>query len=98
MLIFVRFLLHALLYKYGDNLSDLNGEFRRGIVHRLDRNTSGLIMIAKQKIHEALYGNWGDFTFTVLEQVDKDKLSEREKFYIDLYESNVYGYNLKKGG
>lgn len=54
--------------------------------------------VAKQKIHEALYGNWGDFTFTVLEQVDKDKLSEREKFYIDLYESNVYGYNLKKGG
>lgn len=54
--------------------------------------------VSKQKIHEALYGNWGDFTFTVLEQVDKAKLSEREKFYIDLYESNVYGYNLKKGG
>lgn len=54
--------------------------------------------VSKQKIHEALYGNWSDFTFTVLEQVDKDKLSEREKFYIDLYQSNVYGYNLKKGG
>lgn len=54
--------------------------------------------VSKQKIHEALYGNWNDFTFTVLEQVDKDKLSEREKFYIDLYQSNVYGYNLKKGG
>ena len=40
-------LVNALLYKYGDNLSDINGDFRRGILHRLDRNTSGLLMIAK---------------------------------------------------
>lgn len=48
-------LVNALLYRYGQNLSDLNGEFRRGIVHRLDRNTSGLLMIAKNnKTHEYL--------------------------------------------
>ena len=48
-------LVNALLYKYGENLSDTNGEFRRGIVHRLDRNTSGLLMIAKNnKTHEYL--------------------------------------------
>lgn len=48
-------LVNALLYKYGNNLSDLNGEFRRGIVHRLDKNTSGLLMIAKNnKTHEYL--------------------------------------------
>ena len=48
-------LVNALLYKYGENLSDTNGEFRRGIVHRLDRNTSGLIMIAKNnQTHEYL--------------------------------------------
>lgn len=48
-------LVNALLYKYGENLSDINGEFRRGIVHRLDRNTSGLIMTAKNnKTHEYL--------------------------------------------
>lgn len=40
-------LVNALLFKYGENLSDVNGEFRRGILHRLDRNTSGLLMIAK---------------------------------------------------
>ena len=46
---------NALLYKYGDNLSNINGDFRRGIVHRLDRNTSGLLMIAKNnKTHEYL--------------------------------------------
>ena len=48
-------LVNALLYKYGDNLSDINGEYRRGIVHRLDRNTSGLLMVAKNnKVHEFL--------------------------------------------
>ena len=48
-------LVNALLHKYGDNLSDINGEFRRGIVHRLDRNTSGLLMIAKNnKTHSFL--------------------------------------------
>lgn len=48
-------LVNALLYKYGDSLSDVNGEFRRGILHRLDRNTSGLLMIAKNNgTHEYL--------------------------------------------
>lgn len=48
-------LVNALLYKFGENLSDINGEFRRGIIHRLDRNTSGLLIIAKNnKTHEYL--------------------------------------------
>lgn len=49
-------LVNALLNKYGyDGLSDLNGSMRPGIVHRLDRNTSGLLMIAKNnKAHEFL--------------------------------------------
>lgn len=48
-------LVNALLFKYGENLSDINGELRRGIVHRLDKNTSGLLMIAKNnKTHEYL--------------------------------------------
>lgn len=48
-------LVNALLFKYGENLSDINGYFRRGILHRLDRNTSGLIMIAKNnEAHEFL--------------------------------------------
>lgn len=58
-------LVNALLYKYGDNLSDLNGEFRRGIVHRLDRNTSGLIMIAKNnRTHEYLVNEMKEKKFT----------------------------------
>ena len=40
-------LVNALLYKYGENLSTINGTFRAGIIHRLDKNTSGLLIIAK---------------------------------------------------
>lgn len=48
-------LVNALLFKYGENLSDVNGYLRRGIVHRLDRNTSGLLMVAKNnETHEFL--------------------------------------------
>lgn len=58
-------LVNALLYKYGQNLSDINGEFRRGILHRLDRNTSGLLMIAKNnKAHEYLAGQIKNHTVT----------------------------------
>ena len=39
-------LVNALLF-YTDNLSNLNGDLRPGIVHRLDKDTSGLLVIAK---------------------------------------------------
>ena len=58
-------LVNALLYKYGENLSDINGEFRRGILHRLDRNTSGLLMIAKNdRAHEFLANQIKNHTIT----------------------------------
>ncbi len=48
-------LVNALRFKYGENLSTINGKMRPGIVHRLDRNTSGLLMIAKNdRAHEIL--------------------------------------------
>ena len=49
-------LVNALLNRYGyEGLSDINGVMRPGIVHRLDRNTSGLLMIAKNnRSHEFL--------------------------------------------
>ena len=58
-------LVNALLYKYGENLSDINGEFRRGILHRIDRNTSGLLMIAKNNMaHEFLAEQIKNHTIT----------------------------------
>lgn len=55
--------------------------------------------IKSAKIHEALYNHWDEFVFTVVEKVPlEENLSMREKFYIDFYQSNIYGYNLKSGG
>ena len=48
-------LVNALLYHCGKSLSGINGELRPGIVHRIDRDTSGLIIAAKNnKAHLAL--------------------------------------------
>lgn len=47
-------LVNALLY-HSKNLSNINGEFRPGIVHRIDAYTTGLLMVAKNnKSHEIL--------------------------------------------
>ncbi len=47
-------LVNALLY-YSKNLSSINGEFRPGIVHRIDKDTTGLLLVAKNnKSHELL--------------------------------------------
>ncbi|UQY80424.1 Ribosomal large subunit pseudouridine synthase D [Candidatus Hepatincola sp. Av] len=40
-------LVNGLIYKYGKGLSGVNGEFRAGIVHRLDKDTSGILVVAK---------------------------------------------------
>jgi len=47
-------LVNGLMY-HSKNLSDINGEFRPGIVHRIDAYTTGLLMVAKNnKAHEKL--------------------------------------------
>lgn len=40
-------LVNALLYHCGDSLSGINGKLRPGIVHRIDKDTSGLLIVAK---------------------------------------------------
>lgn len=40
-------LVNALLYHCGDNLAMMNGKSRAGIVHRLDKDTSGILVVAK---------------------------------------------------
>ena len=40
-------LVNGLLFAMGDNLSGINGELRPGIVHRIDKDTSGLLAVAK---------------------------------------------------
>ncbi len=48
-------LVNALLAYCGDTLSGINGEKRPGILHRIDKDTSGLLMVAKNdKAHQSL--------------------------------------------
>ena len=48
-------LVNALLYHCGDSLSGIGGVIRPGIVHRIDKNTSGLLVVAKNDAaHRAL--------------------------------------------
>ena len=77
-------LVNALLYHYGENLSTLNGEMRRGIVHRLDRNTSGLIMIAKNdKTHEFLVNEMREKRFSKKYLAITRGVIEKDEFEIN---------------
>ena len=54
--------------------------------------------IKSTNIHKALYNHWDEFIFYILVETEKEKLSEMEKYYINFYESDKYGYNIKAGG
>lgn len=62
------------------------------------KNSLNIGTIKRQNIHDALYNHWDEFTFTVLEEVKDDKLGEREKFYINFFQTDKYGFNIKSGG
>ncbi len=59
-------LVNGLLYALGDDLSGINGELRPGIVHRIDKDTSGLLAVAKN-----------DFSHTFLVSQLKDHSMHR---------------------
>lgn len=61
------------------------------------RTAIGLDGVARTKIHSAMkeYGI-DNFSFEVLEKCTKENYSEREKYWINFYETNVYGYNIQK--
>ena len=49
-------LANALLYKYKNKLSNINGSLRPGIVHRIDKETSGLLVVAKNNLAHSKLG------------------------------------------
>ncbi|MBR5230213.1 MAG: RluA family pseudouridine synthase, partial [Firmicutes bacterium] len=58
-------LVNAIMYHCGDRLSSINGVIRPGIVHRIDKDTSGLLMIAKNnKSHESLSAQLAEHSIT----------------------------------
>ena len=58
-------LVNAIMFHCGDRLSSINGVIRPGIVHRIDKDTSGLLMIAKNdKAHESLSAQLAEHSIT----------------------------------
>ena len=58
-------LVNALMHHCGDSLSGINGELRPGIVHRIDKDTSGLLVVAKSDTaHNGLAEQIRDHSFT----------------------------------
>lgn len=58
-------LVNALLYHCGDSLSGINGVIRPGIVHRIDKDTSGLLVVAKTDVaHKGLAEQIKEHSFT----------------------------------
>ena len=58
-------LVNALMYHCKDSLSGINGELRPGIVHRIDKDTSGLLIVAKNDMaHQSLAEQLKDHTLS----------------------------------
>ena len=58
-------LVNALMYHCGDSLSGINGVIRPGIVHRIDKDTSGLLVVAKNdNAHRGLAEQIKEHSFT----------------------------------
>lgn len=75
-------LVNALMKHCGDSLSDINGVIRPGIVHRIDKDTSGLLVVAKSnRAHEKLS--------------EKLKTHDIKREYIALVEGIIYENNGK---
>ena len=68
-------LTNALIYHCKDNLSDLSGKNRLGIIHRLDKNTAGLMLAAKN-----------NFSHEILAEQIKEKKAKRKYLAIALGE------------
>ena len=73
-------LVNALMFHCGDSLSGIGGERRPGIVHRIDKDTSGLLIAAKNDFaHQALAAQLADRSLSrVYEAVVRGRIREDE--------------------
>ena len=78
-------LVNALMFHCGDNLSSINGVERPGIVHRIDKDTSGLLVICKTDLaHQSLSVQFSEHTINrvydsvVYNHFDIEKMEQTE--------------------
>ena len=63
------------------------------------KSAVGISTIANQAVHEAMAAEGiENFTFYLIDECGREKLNEREKYWIDFYKSNEWGYNRTRGG
>ena len=66
----IKLSLNALMHYCGGNLSNIGDELRPGIIHRIDKDTSGLVVIAKNNVtHENLSTQFNKHTITRVYQL-----------------------------
>lgn len=79
-----RTLVNALLYYCRDSLSDINGVIRPGIVHRIDKDTTGLIAVAKNnKAHQCLAEQLKDHSMERIYEAVVEGIIKEESGVID---------------
>ena len=63
------------------------------------KSSIGIQSIADQAVHHAIFdsGLW-NWTIEIITYCEKDKLSELEKYYIDFFKTQDFGYNKNAGG
>ena len=62
------------------------------------RSALGIGTLASSMLHKKMYEDGPEqFLWQILEVVPKDKLRERESYYIDFYKSNKFGLNTLSG-
>ena len=72
---------------------DIKERFRQHIKSGLSHTTTS------NKLYQEMYKQGPEnFTFEVLEEVSRDKLNERETYWIEFYQTKEIGFNATKGG
>ncbi len=83
-------LVNALMYHCGDSLSSINGIERPGIVHRIDKDTSGLLVICKTNLaHQGLAEQFAEhsinriYSCIVYNHFDIEKMEKVDNIYTE---------------
>lgn len=77
-------LVNALKYRYGEGLSEVGGASRAGIVHRLDKDTTGLMVVARTDFaHRALCGQFAERRVKKLYRAIVDGNFREDRFTVD---------------
>ena len=88
-------LVNALMYRYGDDLSKAGGALRAGIVHRLDKDTTGLIVIAKTDgAHARLSAQFASDSGRVETYINRDRRNRLKMAVASDGRRAVTGYSV----